>query len=220
MNDVTNIFKHRLKKLRGGENQATVAKELGISRASLSYYENGERKPDINVLYTIASYFDVSTDYLLGLSDTPTTNIQDKYLSDTLGLTQRSIEWLKIITKTSKSKNADSLGKEEVRYRSLLLKSVNELLGGTSDIIDNITYYWYLHFTHFKNFYNDEPYNPISDLELYDSHLNVSFSEDHDFISKVFLLNIEQELTAIREKHLHYKFDNESLKERTKPPSN
>ena len=38
MEDITNIFSSRLKNLRGNRNQDDVAKELGISRASLSYY--------------------------------------------------------------------------------------------------------------------------------------------------------------------------------------
>ena len=54
MEDITNIFSSRLKNLRGNRNQDDVAKELGISRASLSYYETGARKPDINTLYALA----------------------------------------------------------------------------------------------------------------------------------------------------------------------
>ena len=52
MEDITNIFSSRLKYLRGNRNQDDVAKELGISRASLSYYETGARKPDI-IPYTL-----------------------------------------------------------------------------------------------------------------------------------------------------------------------
>ena len=57
MKNVTDLFSSRLKKLRGNKNQADVAKEIGISRGALSYYESGERKPDINVLLIICWEF-------------------------------------------------------------------------------------------------------------------------------------------------------------------
>lgn len=46
--------------------QVELSKRLGISNVTLSQYENGVRKPDIETLKQIASYFNVSTDYLLG----------------------------------------------------------------------------------------------------------------------------------------------------------
>lgn len=41
---------------------------LGISYSSLGKYERGEYEPDIKTLISIANYFDVSVDYLLGLT--------------------------------------------------------------------------------------------------------------------------------------------------------
>lgn len=37
-------------------------------------YEKGERMPDGNTLISLADYFNVSSDYLLGLSDNPEIN--------------------------------------------------------------------------------------------------------------------------------------------------
>ena len=39
--------------------------DLHISRESLSYYENGKRSPDIQMLKQLSDYFDVSIDYLI-----------------------------------------------------------------------------------------------------------------------------------------------------------
>lgn len=46
-------------------NQQKVAMDLSISRESLSYYENGKRSPDIDMLCRLSEYFNVSIDYLI-----------------------------------------------------------------------------------------------------------------------------------------------------------
>ena len=90
MDNVTKVFSKRLKQLRGNKSQDDVAKDIGISRGALSYYEKGERNPDINILSSIAKYYNVSADYLLGLSDTPTLSVEEKAICDTIGLSKNS----------------------------------------------------------------------------------------------------------------------------------
>lgn len=48
-----------------GYSQLKVAMDLNISREALSYYENGKRSPDIDMLVTLSDYFNVSIDYLI-----------------------------------------------------------------------------------------------------------------------------------------------------------
>lgn len=45
--------------------QLKVAMDLCISREALSYYENGKRSPDIQMLRILSSYFKVSIDFLV-----------------------------------------------------------------------------------------------------------------------------------------------------------
>lgn len=47
--------------------QKQLSAELHIAATTLSGYINEYRQPDFNTLVRIAHYFDVSTDYLLGL---------------------------------------------------------------------------------------------------------------------------------------------------------
>ena len=56
-----------LKKIRKqrGYSQLKVAMDLSISREALSYYENGRRSPDIQMLLRMSDYFGVSVDYLI-----------------------------------------------------------------------------------------------------------------------------------------------------------
>lgn len=61
-------FNKILKLLRTSKNvtQDELAKALNISRSAVGMYEKGDREPDYETLETIADYFNVSIDYLLG----------------------------------------------------------------------------------------------------------------------------------------------------------
>lgn len=134
MNNVTNVFKTRLKELRGNKNQTETAKEMGISRSALSYYEAGERTPDINVLCTIAKYYNVTADYLLGLSDIPKPDIDSSAICDKLGLNQCAINNLSQIKQTVLSTPTNE---ENFIHSYLLLCTIN-LIINNSDIIESI----------------------------------------------------------------------------------
>lgn len=45
--------------------QLKVANDLSISREALSYYENGKRSPDTDMLIKLSNYFNVSIHYLI-----------------------------------------------------------------------------------------------------------------------------------------------------------
>lgn len=63
----------KLKKLRQGKKltQTEFADKIGISRGTYAHYEINKRHPDYQTLIKIAKFFDVSTDYLLGVTDNP-----------------------------------------------------------------------------------------------------------------------------------------------------
>ena len=67
--DVKRRFATRLKQLREekGLSQAQLGEKIGVSRGSISFYENESRIPDIEVLEKISLFFEVPSDYLLGL---------------------------------------------------------------------------------------------------------------------------------------------------------
>lgn len=64
-------MEERLKELRValGMTQAEVAAKLGITTRAYSYYETGTREPSLDVLKSFCRFFDVSADYLLGLTE-------------------------------------------------------------------------------------------------------------------------------------------------------
>ena len=46
-----------------------LSKVLNISESSVSLIENGKRKPSLEIIIKVADYFKVTTDFLLGYSD-------------------------------------------------------------------------------------------------------------------------------------------------------
>lgn len=80
----------RIKNLREKHDikQVDFAKKIGVSNVVLSRYESDERKPDYEILQTIADFFEVSTDYLLGRTEIKKPNNDanndefDKWLND------------------------------------------------------------------------------------------------------------------------------------------
>lgn len=65
---MSEVFAKTLSSLRQEKklSQRVVSKELGVSQAVLSHYENGVREPGLDFVVRAAEYYHVSTDYLLG----------------------------------------------------------------------------------------------------------------------------------------------------------
>ena len=55
--------------------QADLAKELSVSRVSISRYETGERDPDIETILRLCDIFGCTSDYLLGRSPVPSPDL-------------------------------------------------------------------------------------------------------------------------------------------------
>lgn len=66
-------------------------KGLDVRRETITQWENGTR--DLKTEYTIklAEYFQVSTDYILGISDVQTTNTDIKAFCECTGLTESAV---------------------------------------------------------------------------------------------------------------------------------
>jgi|GEM_PF-5604873 len=75
--------------------QAELAKHTGWTRQAISQYRDGTILPNVERLHIICSYFDVPSDYLLGLTDSKSKDVTDQYIQDTLGLSKEAIESVK-----------------------------------------------------------------------------------------------------------------------------
>ena len=114
-----NVFSERLTQLREdrGLKRQEVADALEISRASLEYYEKGQRKPDIEVAARIAKYYGVSTDYLVGVSAAQVTASENETLKtvcDYLGISEASAEQISYLTSIGYNTNMDAILSSEI----------------------------------------------------------------------------------------------------------
>ena len=67
------LYIERIKQFRQENNitQAQVAETLGITQQQYFKYEKGVNELPLRYLYAICKAYNISSDWLLGLSDTP-----------------------------------------------------------------------------------------------------------------------------------------------------
>ena len=70
---IEEVFGSRLRELRKSKDlsQYYIAQELGIPRTTYANWEQGKADPNLEMLARLAEVLNVSTDYLLGLTDDP-----------------------------------------------------------------------------------------------------------------------------------------------------
>ena len=66
-------YYQRLRDLRedADKSQAFIASLLGISQQHYALYESGQRELPMHHFMTLAEFYNVTLDYLAGLTDTP-----------------------------------------------------------------------------------------------------------------------------------------------------
>lgn len=92
------MLSDKIKTLRiaRGINQIELAKSLGVTKQCISNWENDNIQPSVEMLIKIASFFMVTTDYLLGLET------ERKIILN--GLTEKQIAHLSLIIDDLQSK--------------------------------------------------------------------------------------------------------------------
>lgn len=95
------MFYERIKELRLslGINQVRFASKLGVTKQCVSNWENGNLQPSMDMLIRIAQTFSVSADYLLGLSDKPSLDVN--------GLSSEQILHLRAIVDDIRGQKSD-----------------------------------------------------------------------------------------------------------------
>lgn len=162
----------RIRLIRGKKSQDVFADELGISRGALSFYENGERKPDAEIIYKICDHCKVSSDYLLGFTDNATTDTDLQAICNYTGL---SVEAVKGLNNTFKVFN-----------QSELIETLSWLI--SENHINALVFY----LTNLKN-------SSLDYVELYNNH-NTRDLEDLDLtcdLIRYSLIKLTEKLSNI-----------------------
>lgn len=156
--NVVKVFRKRLLQLRTEKrlSQSKLAKQIGISPATIGYYENGDRLPDIDIVARIASFFGVTADYLLGFSNARTTERNMKTACEITGLSEESIKNIQKTERTldkmcnkvdiSMKKHIDGVEAYEVLNLFLSSDTFREILYNFFDMSGNYKALFFLQF--------------------------------------------------------------------------
>lgn len=68
-----------------------IAREVGLDASTITKYYNGDRHLSVSAIRKFANYFNVSSDYLLGLSNAPTNDKDLQAICDYTGLSEKAI---------------------------------------------------------------------------------------------------------------------------------
>jgi len=86
------VFQKRFNELRGDMSQDEFAKFIGVSRATIGFYENGERVPDALTLIKISDACDTDVEYLVGRTDVKRGSADDRVLQKRFGFDEATIK--------------------------------------------------------------------------------------------------------------------------------
>lgn len=85
-----------------------LARIIGVNEKNISDYYYGNSFPELQTIMKIAQHYNVSMDYLLGLKDVRTTDIDEQKIYERIGLSDRSQQALSL----SGKKTLDFLNRE------------------------------------------------------------------------------------------------------------
>lgn len=99
------MFAQRFKYLRQskGLNQVQLGENLGVKKQTISNWENDNIMPSTEMLEKIATFFQVSTDYLLGREN---VSMEGVLTMDITGLTPQQVEHIRAIVEDFRQSNS------------------------------------------------------------------------------------------------------------------
>ena len=174
--------------------QKELAKYLDVKDNVISFFCTGARVPNHVQLVQIAKYLDVSTDYLLGLTDVMASDKDQQFISDCTGLSQKAIEKLTIEQELKEqavpSWVADGLN---LLYRSDRIQHYFRIL------------FFYLNSENVEIGLQDMPFSEPESLISFSYHEPNSGNEktysekpDDSFIESLLLAALQNELAKIK----------------------
>ncbi len=95
-----------LKSLRkdAGLTQKELADKVGVTNSTISFYEQEERSPSVDMIIRLSKIFNVSVDYLLGIDQKRNINLA--------GLKEEDIQLIQCIVEHLKNKKEQTYSKD------------------------------------------------------------------------------------------------------------
>ncbi|MEJ8554177.1 helix-turn-helix domain-containing protein [Tepidibacter sp. Z1-5] len=122
-----NKLSERLKKLRKekGLSQKDLSAELNIPRTTISSWESGSRIPELMTTQNLATFFEVSIDYLLGRTDSRNPVHIESIVNNLYKSIQDDPELIDFIEKLTYRSDLHAISK---KLKDLSSNSVNKLI--------------------------------------------------------------------------------------------
>lgn len=142
------LFPTRLREERAlkGVSQEELSKEIGVTKSTISLYENGDNVPDVKTLVKIAEYFNVNCNYLLCKTDIRKDDINIQLIGDYTGLSDETIEYFKSINDSTYKRDDNSFRPMDFKENKALLGVINYLFGNKiGDELFTLIKYYLLH---------------------------------------------------------------------------
>jgi transcriptional regulator with XRE-family HTH domain len=124
---VMNTIGNRIEELRIQKKitQAALADSLGVKRETVYQWESGTRDLKTGAIIGLAKHLNVSTDWLLGLSDIKSYNLNTQSIHKSTGLSEKAIMNLRQIKKAGEDGSLDN----PLRFINALLENENTAIG-------------------------------------------------------------------------------------------
>lgn len=149
--------------------QEALAKQTGLTRQTISQYMDGSVLPNVEKLYKICNYFNMTSDYLIGFTDSKSRDISDQLIQETTGLSETAIDTLKKLS----------------RGRPNSLFPLPFDMGVINYIFSNQSFLLKL-IDRLKNYYE------LRQVDLRDSTGRIGFSEEADYANYLLVKLIEE----------------------------
>lgn len=194
-------FAKRLRELLDGVNsplerkvnQKELADNIGVTRQVISQYCNGITSPNVDTLRSISEFFHVSSDYLIGISNTPTVDIADKAIHDITGLTDPAIKTIKLWNDHIENSSSHKYALEGYALEEGCRDTLNYLLSNTNGkkILEQMSCFLFCDYTS-ENGTKDT-------VQLYNNRYGYYHNLDIKLIKSGFLANIQSLLIKSEE---------------------
>lgn len=177
--------------------QTALAEKLNVHRQIVSYWENGNRTPNTEQIVNLSKILDVSSDYLLGLTDACTNKKDLQFICDYTGLNEESIQYLNQFIDPNR-KNSDV-------FLHIMDIFINDFIKENSTLISAyfLNTYSFISSNSLNLYDKFELLNIISMIEVQQFKLEKEFSKfiNYDKINKA-LKNAENRLEQLDLKEL------------------
>ena len=175
--DINKYIGNKIRELRTKRNitQEELAEVLKTTPQTVSRYEIGERKTNQDILFSLANYFNVSADYLLGLSSVSKVDLELKAICDYTGLTEQSVKCLN--NRLVKSDEIDE-AKKNAAENAIVTQFLNEYnyehICHVTNIVISSNFFW-------RTINKLNELNNLSDnfISIYHSVINANDKSDY-----------------------------------------